>query len=434
MENIIFREAPTPINQNNNCIIWTTNYTGLTGVPNDTTVQYQTLIPGAFYTLSEFVQAVEASLNSVTHNVPGSVGPDGLFPMFRLTIDPFTRAIRFIQRLEEMIVTTISTTAGSNVITIRIQNQSGVAPPGPPDFPFFVTESVPIILTGLQLFATNFGGIPTSLIDQVPFFPGATAPTNSFAAGVYDGARMEYVYSLTVFNPDGSPANANQTITAPPQFDNLINSNLPNFPAGHAVQVTVGRALTFTVDDECSSFGKYLGLQDALDDILIHTNFNTDTDLVENKIPWMIIGAGQLALDNPDYILMRIESRDKPIGTISSNLTCAIGSVVNASLPNNKKNDAFFTKIIFAGTQPGDVSIQSIGGDRLFYDAPLVQLVDLDVQFFDASGSPLHLNQDHSFVLQIVELQEVLRDTLIDSRTGNIADIGAGIATTNPLD
>ena len=36
----------------------------------------------------------------------------------------------------------------------------------------------------------------------------------------------------------------------------------------------------------------------------------------------------------------------------------------------------------------------------------------------------MKLFQNHSFTLEIVELREVLNDTLIDSRTGNNVDIG----------
>ena len=75
----------------------------------------------------------------------------------------------------------------------------------------------------------------------------------------------------------------------------------------------------------------------------------------------------------------------------------------------------------------------SAGGNKFFYNAPLVSLSDLTVDFFDSSGHQLVLNQNHSFTLEIIELREVLKDTLIDSRTGNIADIGADVTTTNPI-
>jgi hypothetical protein len=423
LENMIFREPPTPIHSGNNCFTWITNYTGLENVIFNTEVQYQATIPGAFYTLGEFSQVIEETLNAVQHNLPSSTFPSGWFPMFRFTIDPFSRSVRFIQRLEEFIVTSLETTVNSNEIKITVSNQSGVAPPGPPDFPFRPSvEDIPLLLAGLDLFATNFGGIPVLLFDQVPFYPAPVMGMNQYE--IVSGDANNYIYRLTVFTEEGETAVANQSRT----YD-LTSSNLRNISAGHAVEVTVGRAVSFTIPENCNPFGSYLGLQNSDENLLIHTNYNEEKKQVMNKIPWMILGAGQLALDTMDYILMRIETRAKPIGTISGNLTCAIGAAYE-----NKKNNVFFAKIIFAGSSPGDVVVHAVGGDKFFYDAPFVQLVELDIAFFDSFGNVLSLTQDHSFVLQMVELREVLKDTLLDSRTGTVSDTGSGISTTNPLD
>ena len=134
-----------------------------------------------------------------------------------------------------------------------------------------------------------------------------------------------------------------------------------------------------------------------------------------------------------DYILMRIETISKPDGTISDNLTCVRNSNVDAENINIKQNNSFFAKILFSDKFPGDVSILSVGGNKFFYDAQLVSLSDITVQFFDSSGKLMHLDQNHSFTLEIIELREILKDTLIDSRTGNISDLGSSVSTTNPI-
>jgi hypothetical protein len=428
LEGLIFREPPTPINSNNNVITWITNYESLPG--NNVSVEYSAVIPSAFYSLDEFVQSVEISMNNIRHEIPDLSFPNNLFPLFRFTINPFNRSIRFIQRLEELTVLTYSTNISSNIFQIRIKDQSGLG------IQPFLANGPPIILSGLEFFKTNFGGIPVSLLEQKPFYSTVSTDTNYFVYDSYDAINNEFIYNLHVFTFDGSPANANQTISYPTISNNLITTNLSNYPAGHPIEVTVGRALSFVVDDECS-FGKYIGLQNGSEDLYLHTNYDVETNQVVNTIPWSVMGLGQLLLDTPDYILMRIEPSYKPVGTISSNLISAIGSINYSEIEdidNKVENNVFFAKIIFAGTSPGDVVLRAIGGDKLFYDAPLVKLVDLNISFYDSSGNLLELNQNHSFTLQMVELQEVLKDTLIDSRTGNIADIGAGIATTNPLD
>lgn len=405
LENIIFREPPTPINSCNNQISWFTNYEG-------TLVKYSTIIPGAFYSLGEFVQTIETSLNSIPHDVPSGAFPDGLFPAFRITIDPFNRSIRFIQRVEESVATSLTTTASSNVIRLTFTT------------PHMISSGLPIIPAGLEFFSTSFGGIPVTLIDQKVFYDSSSALSDQNSYTIISPT----VIDLDVLTSDGVIAKATQS-----RVYDLTTTNTPNNPAGHAIEVSVGRALSFVIDT-CSSFGKYIGLQDGEDDLLIHTNFNEVTQQVQNVIPWCVVGPGQLLLDTPDYIMMRIEPSDKPNGTISSNLTYAIGSMNFSQIGRNGKDNGYFAKIILAGTPPGDVITRAIGGDRLFYNAPLVKLTDLDISFYDASGNLLELKQNHSFTLQMVELQEVLRDTLIDSRTGNIADIGAGVTTTNPLD
>jgi len=65
LESIEFREAPTPINERNNCFKWITNYTGLDGIKPGTRVEYQTIIPSAFYSLADFVQIIENKLKEL---------------------------------------------------------------------------------------------------------------------------------------------------------------------------------------------------------------------------------------------------------------------------------------------------------------------------------------------------------------------------------
>ena len=441
LESIEFREAPTPINDRNNCFIWITNYTGLEGVTPGTRVQYQARIPSAFFSLANFVQVIESiAINTVQHDIPGS-SLNGKFPNFDIYISPFNRSIRFIQRIENLIVTSLKTTTNSNVVEIRIKNQGAIPPnincnidstryPFRPDI-----ENVPILLSGLDLFATSFGNIPTSLLNTIPFnsethssedpciFNTYTCPDVT-----YDIKTNEFIYHLNVFTRDGIPAVASNTTET-----GLIISILPNIPAGHSIDVRVGRALRFEVVTNCGgTFGKFLGLTTADTDVFVNTNINIQKGSVMNTIPWKVTGTGELSIATEEYILMRIGTKAKPVGTISNNLTCATASS-NTLIADNKKDNFFFAKIIFSDKLPGDVSILSAAGNKFFYNAPLVTLSDLTVEFFDSSGKLLVLDQNHSFTLELIELQEVLKDTLIDSRTGNIADVGADVTTTNPI-
>lgn len=447
LESIEFREAPTPINERNNCFKWITNYTGLDGIMEGTRVEYQAKIPSSFYSLSNFVQIIETTALDITqHEIPeeyitSPAGKDinNKFPNFNIYIDPFNRSIEFIQRLENLIISKISTCKNSNVVTIHIKNPGSFKNEHPPNnncnidstgYPFKPhLENVPIILSGLELFTTGIGNIPTSLINLVPFYPKGFANNNQHVECSYntyscpnisyDTKTNEFIYNLNVFTCDGKPACASVTTEL-----ELEVSKIPNYPAGHPIIVKIGRSLKFEVVTTCGgTFGEFLGLTTANQEVFINRNFDIETRVVKNRIPWKITGTGELSIATEEYIFMRIGTKAKPIGTISDNLTCAKGNSDTSGV-FNKKDNFFFAKIIFSDKLPGDISILSTGGKKFFYNAPLVTLSDLTVDFFDFTGKPLELYQNHSFTLEIIELREVLKDTLLDSRTGNIADVG----------
>lgn len=441
LESMEFREQPTPINDSNNQFVWETDYTGLEDVEDGTTQRYSVKIPSAFYTLGNFVQVVEIVSGTVQHVVPSSVDVNNKFPNFTLIIDPFNRLIRFVQRLENLIVNSLQTDANTNVITIRIRND-GAAPANTDcnvddsGYPFRpARDDVPILLTGLNLFSTTFGNIPVSLIETTPFFPddGKSPTSNVYRcpSPTYDTVTDEFIYELVLFNGNGSPA-----IASVASVTSLTSTVLPRTSAGQPEKVLIGRSLRFTVvtedgvaENSTGTFGDYLGLTTANQNVYVNTNFDSKDEIVKNRIPWKIEGTGLLALAGPDYLFMRLETPSKPLGSISDNLSNA--KSVQNTVTNN--DNFYYSKIIFSSVLPGDITSDARASNKFFYNAPFVSVDSFTVSFINQKGQVLNLLQNHSFTLEITELQEILRDTLIDSRTGNVADIGAGVATTNPL-
>lgn len=444
---IEFRDAPTPINNRNNCFIWVTNYSGLEGVEPGTKMEYRSIIPSAYYTLDNFVQIIESvAINTVQHILPGNI-LDKKFPNFDIYISPFNRSLRFIQRIENYTINSIKTTADSNIIEIRINNQIPCCNNLGEDcddcknkcgdaYPLFKPdiETVPIIISGLDLFGTGFGNIPVSFINIIPFYPESVTLDNkylynTYKYGGYEENCCEFIYYLHVYTRDGDPAVASTTSKTC-----LQKSKLQNSKAGHSSTVNVGRALSFEVITKCGgSFGNFLGLTTANTDVFINTNIDSQTLIVKNQIPWRVIGTGELSLATDDYIYMRIETPSKPVGTISDNLSSARGCNINTDMSDLKDDNYFFAKIIFSDNAPGDVSILSVGGKKFFYDSLLVSLTDLSIHFFDRTGNLLDMSQNHSFTLEITEIKEILKDTLIDSRTGNISDYGSNISTIDVI-
>lgn len=439
LSSIEFSEPPTPINNTNDTFIWITDYTGLLDVPIETKIRYETKIPNSYYTLSNLVQIMESvALNTIRHDIPASY-IDEQFPHFKLFIDPFNRSIQFIQRLDELKVNSIETFANTNIINIRIDNSliccnkidgcdctdkcSGDTEPFYPDL-----EDIPIIISGLNFFKTNYGSIPTYLLNLKPFYPQHIVNSNltlynTYSYVGYDSKCCEYIYELKVYTKDGKPAISQKTTK-----NCLNNSKLPLQTGGHEKIVTVGRSLKFEIiTNNRGTFGNFLGLTTENKSVFVHNNFDINNHMnVKNKIHWKIIGDSRIAIAPEPYIFMRIETKSKPLGTISDNFTNAKGSNINSELGVIKKDNYFFAKIIFSSTLPGDSSIISIGGHKFFFDAPLVKLTDLYVSFFTKTGKQLFVEQNHSFTLEIIELREVLKNSLIDSRTGNIANIGGG--------
>jgi hypothetical protein len=431
LKSIEFREAPPPINESNNTITWITNYTGVQGAIPGTRVQYYTVIPSAFYTLDSFVQVVEASMNSIQHNLPGSL--NGLYPNFGLYINPSTKSLILMERLEILPIDTLTTTKNSNQIKITMTYEpldpvssnctvnDGLGYPFKPDF-----EDIPIIFSGLDLFYQEYGNIPTlDILNNVPFYTKNQVDTNPklYHKSYYtcEGNTGVFNYTLHVYDKCGNTAKASYTKT----YDMKATTTLLSNPtAGHPLQVVVGRALKVEILTNCTStFGSFLGLTTANKSVYLNTNYNKKTLIIMNKINWKMLEYGQLSLCAEEYIFMRIGTIAKPFDTISDNLTDAYGGTTSMQLASTKDNN-FFAKIIFSDKDPGDISIISVGGKKIFYNAPLVSLSDLSIQFLLANGKIMNLFQNHSFTLEIVELREVLNDTLIDSRTGNISDIG----------
>lgn len=439
MASIEFREPPKPINKTNNCICWETKYEELNDSFLPDEITYETRLSTGYYTMSDFVQEAELTFDNVKHertiryyaNGAGANSPvyiDGSFPSFRLTIDPYTRLIRLIQRLDEFKIINLSSTANTNEIRLTIDVGATVPPAGgcsDTNVPFTNTEHVPLLIAGLELFVLDIGGIPINLIDQIPFYPDTVTTTSNYYTcnGVVGN---NYVYTLHVYHKDNTPALAKRTVTVDPYVNTL-----PVVQGGHSSNVDIGRALEFTFPNECS-FSSFLGIQNGNQYAYIHTNLNKDGEVM-NVVPWKIIGIGQLALDTNDYIFMRLRTPFMPLDTISGNLICARGSSVGMN--NVEKTDEFdyFSKIIFSDLDPGNVSTRFVGADRIFYDAPLVKLTNLTVEFYNQDGELVDTVQDHSFTLQIIEERHTLKETLIDSRTGGISDTGSGLITTNPV-
>ena len=330
-------------------------------------------------------------------------------------ISPFDRSILFYQRAEKLQITEIKTHYDYNNIKIKIENIDGVNNPLHSSHDSYKTLYPPIIISGLNLFSTSFGNIPVTHINNKVFYhvdDKLSSTTNYYQFDASDPTTI--FYELFIFNDDTESKASFTTVTT------LDTSILPHTENGQPLGAYVGRALETKVysDSKTSTFGKFLGLATENKTNYIHTNI--ENNIVKNKVAWKVTGTEQLSLATNDYIFLRIKSNSN---IITDNMRCAKGNISESKLIIENDN-LFFAKIIFSDKPPGDISIISVGGNKIYYETPIISLDNLTIEFLDFTGKVIQLYQDHSFTLKIVELREILKDSLVESRKGTIFNTG----------
>jgi hypothetical protein len=86
--------------------------------------------------------------------------------------------------------------------------------------------------------------------------------------------------------------------------------------------------------------------------------------------------------------------------------------------------DGMFAKILLLENAPNVLFIPGEIAEVSFYDTPIEKLNTLTIQFYSPSGKLLESRSEHSFTLEIHELQHILKDTHLDSKTGGVVTTG----------
>ena len=85
-----------------------------------------------------------------------------------------------------------------------------------------------------------------------------------------------------------------------------------------------------------------------------------------------------------------------------------------------KNTDFLFAKIYLNQTPFHSTIIQHIKKEFIFYDQLLQNFQNIKIIITDPNGEILELENEHSFTLEIYQIINVLKDTLINSKQGNI--------------
>ena len=71
-----------------------------------------------------------------------------------------------------------------------------------------------------------------------------------------------------------------------------------------------------------------------------------------------------------------------------------------------------------------DTKCDVVSSPKLYYDKPLNNLNRITIQLIDYLGRLIEINNEHNFVLEITEVKNILKDTLLDTNTNEVITTG----------
>jgi len=396
--------------------------------------------PGINYTIFDLENEIMNAMNSVVHKSGEPYGVAGTLTSFYVNIDVVNERVIFINRLEEFLVNTIEVDSSGDLF---FEFNSGSSNP------FSTYPELSIILTNVCNNVNDIGGIPFSLINEKEFKYDTDIKFISHDDGVnkyqillkdQDGADIKGKYTDLVsgdkcVNETGRRAIVGQGL--PFVFEGDVTSMLhilgwkftKNYKGNNCCEVDNNNNSTLTWSAiQVSPLSLHTGLG-CLKLIKIGNNVNAKKNYV-------------LIPDSP-YIFMKLKFPSLPDDKLGNNIIKA--ETINGSYVLDEKNckvehynddcrrkdtSNLFAKIVFDNSNSLALNMSSIYNDnficnkKVFYDQTLTKLDLLEVEFIDRYGYPITNCVDNNFTIKITEKMEVLKETLIDTRTGSISKTG----------
>lgn len=261
----------------------------------------------------------------------------------------------------------------------------------------------PIIPTGIP----NIGGLSKQLFNFKTFIKD---DTYEFVDTITINGKNYLRYFLKAINENSQEINANYSQNI------LLNDALKNFTTFQGIynniEANIGPAREFTFDFknsnllalfnwyECDDYYRYV-LTNQTDYNIAYGCFRLEYNIYNtNQNTWNF--------NVFPYILIKIIMPSMPEDTIANNTILSEKSLDY----NQNKLTNIFAKIIL--TNP--IKIESIPLKYIEY--PLDNLTQLEIQFIDPFGNPICDICENLLSIEIIEIVEVLKDTLIDSKHG----------------
>ena len=383
--------------------------------PPSVTNQFIVDIPCGIYTTSQLAQTMMDYMSVIVDEM-------GNIQNIFVSIDPVLNEIKIINRQQIPEIVAIQTIVDAaddvfNTIPSLDYQQNGIYILVKFEF---TDMELPLVPTNLP----NIGGFSNILFNCNQFWNGNITGNEYINTGTVSvNGTTYYRYLLiprineqdliTNFSQNIIPSAAISIYLTTTVDNNFIgtfdNKNLDCLPL-------IGQAREFAIDFENSPLMEIFAWQECDTEFgYILTNLG-DNNISKNKCfnIYRDNGCCEYMFRVEPYILLKLNIPFKPPDTLAGNL------VRSQKLPQKAQCDCdefrgvtnIFAKVIIGRENRIDSSILK------FYETPLEKLDTIMVTFVDRNGCIIDLKCDHTLTLEIVEVVDVLKDTLIDSRHG----------------
>jgi hypothetical protein len=429
---------------------------------------------GINYTIFDLENEIMNAMNSVVHKSGEPYSVAGTLTSFYVNIDVVSEKVLFINRKEELLVDNVEVDASGDIFIDFLSSSSN---------PFSIKPELPVIITNICNTTNNIGGVPTSLFNEREFTYDEDIKWISYGAGInryqlilkdeddnlIKGKYPEIVSGTTCTSDTGRRALIGQGLPFVFEGDitsllNILGWSFPTYETACCKNSDTNLNCTkkdcncLCIYDENGDITnqKYTDIIPGEKDCLMIKNSKTWASIHESPISLSSdIGCLKIVkIDNsstnikknylmiPDspYIFMKLKFPSLPDDTLGNNVIKAetinggyVSTYDNCNVENYNGDDRrkdtgnLFAKIIFDTRLSSVYNENFICNKKVLYEKVLTKLDMLEIEFVDRNGYPIYNCKNSNFTIKITEKMDVLKETLINTRTGSISNTGFGM-------
>lgn len=396
-------------------------------------------IPNGTYTTTRLQQTLTNAMNSIVNTNMGG----NMIHGFHIDIDPITQTIQIINRQEAPEIYAIQTILDpqDDIFNTVPTNPGGYRSDGifilvNSIIDFETNPSLPLIPTGLP--NIGIGGFPSTLFNFVEFWFGSTTTSEYFDAGtvtINGTTYQRYFLKPRTDLSDDLFASYAENMIVSEGLARLIDNNSGLFQGVYSDRTEfnsqIGRALEYRFNfQESNLMNIFCWEVENCDYKFIWSNQDSDNISGCNCFELILTGCCEYIFKVEPYILLKLGVPSYPNDTIAQNIVKSqhLPKTSNCLAEEDECRKANnYVSNIFAKIDI-DIPFKIDSSILTYIDAPLVRLNEIEVCFVDKMGCVLDLQCDNTITLEIIEIVDVLKDTLIDSRHGE-----ANISGVRPI-